>query len=73
MSFLWLEDNDLSKEIVEYCMRVHIFGNRPSPAVAIYGLHQSVQSGEFHVNSDVLHFVMHDFYVHDELNVSTYN
>ncbi|PWA22445.1 hypothetical protein CCH79_00020932, partial [Gambusia affinis] len=67
LRFLWFEDNDLSRNIVEYRMRVHVFGNRPSPAVAINGLHQSVQGGEFHVDSDVQHFVMNDFYVDDGL------
>lgn len=34
---LWFRDHQLDKEILEYHMRVHIFGNCPSPAVAIYG------------------------------------
>ncbi|XP_076862530.1 uncharacterized protein LOC143514793 [Brachyhypopomus gauderio] len=67
LRFLWYEDNDLSKNIVDYRMRVHVFGNRPSPAVAINGLHQSVQGGEFPVDHDVQHFVTHDFYVDDGL------
>ncbi|KAI2655935.1 Heat-inducible transcription repressor HrcA [Labeo rohita] len=62
-----LGDNDLSKDIVDYHMRVHVFGNSPSPAVAIYCLHQSVHISDFHVDPDVKHFVMHDFYVDDGL------
>lgn len=38
LRFLWFKDNDTTKEVVEYRMRVYVFGNRPSPAVAIYGL-----------------------------------
>lgn len=38
LRFLWFKENDTSKEIIEYRMRVHVFGNSPSPAVAIYGL-----------------------------------
>lgn len=67
LCFLWFQDNDLSKAIVDYRMRVHIFGNSPSPAVAIHGQHQSVQVSEFHVDPDVKHFVMRDFYVDDGL------
>ena len=67
LRFLWYLDNDVSKEIVDYRMRVHVFGNSPSPAVAIHCLHQSVQGEGFHVDPDVKHFVMRDFYVDDGL------
>lgn len=29
LRFLWHKDNDLEKEIIEYRMRVHVFGNSP--------------------------------------------
>lgn len=67
LRFLWFQDNDLSKAIVDYRMTVHVFGNSPSPAVAIHGLHKSVQTSEVHVESDVKDFVMRDFYVDDGL------
>lgn len=67
LRFLWFQDNDPSKAIVDYRMRVHVFGNSPSPAVAIHGLHKSVQASELHVDPDVKHFVMRDFYVDDGL------
>ncbi|KAI3375807.1 hypothetical protein L3Q82_004089 [Scortum barcoo] len=60
-------DNDLSKDIVDYHMRVHVFGNSPSPAVAIHGLHQSVQDPELNADPDVKSFVMCDTYVDDGL------
>ncbi|XP_076084371.1 uncharacterized protein LOC143055113, partial [Mytilus galloprovincialis] len=34
LRFLWHKDNDLQENLVEYRMRVHVFGNSPSPAVA---------------------------------------
>ena len=67
LRFLWFQNNDPSKAIVDYRMNVHVFGNSPSPAVAIHGLHKSVQDSEFHVDPDVQHFVLHDFYVDDGL------
>nr|XP_024655484.1 uncharacterized protein LOC101465727 [Maylandia zebra] len=67
LRFLWFRDNDISKEVVEYRMTVHVFGNSPSPAVAIYGLHQSVQRVEPDCDADVKQFVMRDFYVDDGL------
>ncbi len=38
LRFLWYSNSNLSKEVVDYRMRVHVFGNSPSPSVAIYGL-----------------------------------
>lgn len=67
LRFLWCLDNDISKDVVDYRMRVHVFGNSPSPTVAIHCLHQSVQSDQFYVEPDVKHFVMFDFYVDDGL------
>lgn len=67
LRFLWFQDNDISKAIVDYRMNVHVFGNSPSPAVAIHGLHKSVQGSKFDVDPDVQHFVMRDFYVDDGL------
>lgn len=48
-------------------MTVHVFGNSPSPAVAIYGLHQSGLRVEPDCDADVKQFVMRDFYVDDGL------
>ena len=63
LRFLWFKDNNPSKDIVEYRMRVHVFGNCPSPAVAIYCLRQSVLDAD----PDVKQFVNHNFYVDDGL------
>ncbi len=46
LRFFWFKDNDVSKEIIEYRMRVHVVGNSPSPAVAIYGLRRAAAHGE---------------------------
>ncbi|XP_073492566.1 uncharacterized protein [Aquarana catesbeiana] len=61
LRFLWFKDNDPTKNITEYRMKVHVFGNSPSPAVAIYGLKLSAQEGE----KDVTQFIERDFYVDD--------
>ena len=67
LRFLWHKDNDLSKEVAEYRMRVHVFGNSPSSAVAIYGLRRAAQEGEQKNGSDSRHFVERHFYVDDGL------
>lgn len=61
--FLWHEDNDLSKPLIDYHMIVHVFGNSPSPAVATYGLRKAVEKAE----SDVQDFIYKNFYVDDGL------
>lgn len=48
-------------------MRVHVFGNSPSPAVAIYGLRLAAQQGELEYGTDTSHFVSRHFYVDDWL------
>ncbi|KAL0186268.1 hypothetical protein M9458_017938, partial [Cirrhinus mrigala] len=48
-------------------MRVHIFGNSPSPAVAIYGLRREATYGEKEHGSDAKHFVEREFYTDDGL------
>lgn len=46
LRFLWYEDNNLDKRITEYRMKVHVFGNSPSPAVAIYCMRCAALQGE---------------------------
>ncbi|KAK3560670.1 hypothetical protein QTP86_014522 [Hemibagrus guttatus] len=67
LRFLWFKENDTSKEIIEYRMRVHVFGNSPSPAVAIYGLRRAAAYDEKEYGSDAKHFVEREFYVDDGL------
>ncbi|KAK3107024.1 hypothetical protein FSP39_005438 [Pinctada imbricata] len=63
LRFFWFKDNNPALPLTEYRMRVHVFGNRPSPAVATYGLRKSVENAA----KDVHDFVNHDFYVDDAI------
>ncbi len=63
LRFWWYEDNDLDKGITEYRMKVHVFGNSPSPAVAVYCMRRAALQGENDHGSDAKHFVVRDFYV----------
>ncbi|XP_060757456.1 uncharacterized protein LOC132868527 [Neoarius graeffei] len=67
LRFLWFADNDPDKEITEYHMNVHVFGNSPSPAVAIYCLRRAAQEGQSEYGDDAQQFVSRDFYVDDGL------
>lgn len=55
--------HNLDLPLKEYRMTVHVFENRPSPAVATYGLRRCVA----HSDPDVIDFVSNNFYVDDRL------
>ena len=67
LRFLWFQDNDLEKEILEYRMVVHLFGNSPSPAVATFGLRATVNHGQEETSPDVKALVIRNFYEDDGL------
>lgn len=67
LRFLWFEDNDPTKPTAEYRMTVHMFGNSPSPAVAIYGLRRAALQGEEEHGTEAKQFVLRNFYVDDGL------
>ncbi|XP_030209647.1 uncharacterized protein LOC115541880 [Gadus morhua] len=67
LRFLWYRDNDMSKDIVDYRMTVHVFGNSPSPSVAIYGLRRAIHEGAHKHGEDTVQFVERHFYVDDGL------
>lgn len=48
-------------------MHVHVFGNRPSPSVANFGLQKTASISESEYGSDVKRFISSDFYVDDGL------
>lgn len=67
LCFLWYRDNNPSNDIIDYRMRVHVFGNSPSSAVAIYGLRRAAKQGEAEFGSDTSQYIERDFYVDDRL------
>lgn len=67
LRFLWFQVHDLDGDIAEFRMSVHVFGNCPSPSVAIYGLKRTAIEGEKKYGSDVKLFIEHHFNVDDGL------
>ncbi|XP_061191617.1 uncharacterized protein LOC133199804 [Saccostrea echinata] len=63
LRFFWHRNNEPCEELIEYRMRVHVFGNTPSPAVATYGLRKTVEKAEVEVQN----YVTRNFYVDDGL------
>lgn len=71
LRFFWYRDNDPNKDLTEYRMRVHVFGNRPSPAVANFGLRKTAEACLPEFDKNVREFVSSDFYVDDGLTSLT--
>ncbi|XP_033111446.1 uncharacterized protein LOC117112468 [Anneissia japonica] len=67
LRFLWFENDYPDGAIVDYRMKVHTFGNSPSPAVATFGLRKTAQDAEDTFGKDAREFVNRNFYVDDGL------
>ncbi|XP_057700851.1 uncharacterized protein LOC130921225 [Corythoichthys intestinalis] len=67
LRFLWFQNHDLDGKVQEFRMTVHVFGNCPSPSVAIFGLKRTAIEGEMEFGSDAKEFIERHFYVDDGL------
>ena len=67
LHFLWWEDGDPNKPVVEYRMKVHLFGASSSPGCANFGLKKAADDGEEEFGNDATSFIRRDFYVDDGL------
>ncbi|XP_028406776.1 uncharacterized protein LOC114529218 [Dendronephthya gigantea] len=65
LRFLWWPDGDLSKEVEEYEMRVHLFGGASSPSCANFALKKTAKDNETSFNAKVIETVEKNFYVDD--------
>ena len=67
LRFLWWEDGDTKKEVVEYRMKVHLFGAGSSPGCANFGLKKAADDGETEYGKEAAEFIRRDVYVDDGL------
>jgi len=65
LRFLWWPDDDLSKQPVEYRMKVHLFGSTSSPSCASFGLRKTAQDNAGDFDHEVVDTVLKNFYGHD--------
>lgn len=63
---LWHQEDHI-KPVVEYRMKVHVFGNVPSTAVTIYRMRRAIEDGGQKHGAETLNFVKRQFYVDDDL------
>ena len=61
LRFLSFKDNDPEKDLVEYRMCVHVFGNSPSSEVATYGLRLMAPAGARTFGTEMKEFVTKNF------------
>ncbi len=72
LRFLWYKDNNVTKELIDYRIKVYVFGSSPLQAVVIYGLRRSNREVAKEPGTDPINFVERHFYVDDGLcSVST--
>lgn len=67
LRFLWWEDEDFSKDPVDYRMTVHLFGSKSSPGCANFGLKTMADDHENEFSIEIANFIRNDFYVDDGL------
>ena len=67
LRFLWWEDGDPSKPVIEYRMKVHLFGASSSPGCANFGLKKAADDREEEFGNDAASFIRRDFHVDDGL------
>ncbi|XP_038055409.1 uncharacterized protein LOC119727556 [Patiria miniata] len=67
LRFLWWENGDPEKPVVEYRMKVHVFGAASSPGCANFGLKRAADDGEDEFGAEAANFIRNDFYVDDGL------
>lgn len=65
LRFLWWPEGNISKDLVEYRMAVHLFGATSSPSCASYALRKCAEDNREFFDATVVNTVLHNFYVDD--------
>ncbi|XP_034151514.1 uncharacterized protein LOC117595338 [Esox lucius] len=72
LRFLWWPDGDVQQDLVEYRMKVHLFGAVSSPSCANFALRRTAEDNKAHFPAEVTDTVKNNFYVDDCLkSIST--
>ena len=65
LRFLWWPDGDLSQDLEEYQMNVHLFGAVSSPSCSNFALRRAADDAENHVGRETADVLRKNFYVDD--------
>ena len=71
LRFLWWEDGDMSRPLIEFRMTVHLFGATSSSGCANFALKAAADDNEENLGCAAAEFVRGDFYVDDGLKSVT--
>ena len=72
LHFLWWPNGDLTQDVTEYKMVVHLFGATSSPSCATFALQRTAQENRSKSSDEAVDTVLKNFYVDDCLkSVST--
>ena len=61
LRFLWWRDGNSNNEVVEYRIKVHLFGAASSPGCANFGLRRAADDGEDEFGTDAAEFIRKEF------------
>ena len=67
LRFLWWEDSDINKGIVDHEMCVHVFGGVSSPSCSKYALRKTASDNQEEYGNDAAETLRKSFYVDDLL------
>lgn len=63
--FLWWPNGDVQQDLVEYRMKVHLFGASKSPSCANFTLRKTAKDNKAHFPAEVINTIKNNFYVDD--------
>ena len=69
LRFLWWEDCDTNREIIDYEMTAHVFGGASSPSCSNFVLRKTVSDNRHEYAPDVTRILEINFYVDDMLKI----
>lgn len=65
LRFLWWPEGDLTQNIAEYRMTVHLFGATSSPSCANFALRKTAEDNKDKTTSEAVETLLNNFYVDD--------
>ncbi len=65
LCFLWRPEGDLTEEVAELCMTVHLFGAVSSPSCASFALRKTADDNQCDFPPKVVQTVKENFYFGD--------
>ena len=62
VKFLWWDDSDPDKEIIDYEMTAHVFGGTSSPSCSDFGLRRTAKDNEQQHGKEITQILEISFY-----------